>query len=492
MAPLRIQTQPPALERAAFAEGIAALRVELALPAAFPPAALAEAAAIDPAGGVVDPGPLVGAATRRDRTALPLVTRDPLGSRDLDQAFAIEPDGDGHRLFYAIADVAAHVLPGGAIDREARLRGETLYLPDGRIPLHPLALSEGGASLLPGADRLAVLWTLAIDAGGAITQTAVERAIVRSTAQLDYAGASADLARGSAHPQLVRLAELGPRLAAAQLAAGAIELPEPEQELIESGGAPGDWALAWVPRSPLQDWNAELSLATGRAAAALMLHGRCGLLRTLPPAPADALPRLRAAATALGVDWLAEESLQHRLARLDWADPTHLALIDAARALLRGAGYLAVDGALPTPDAAIHAAVATPYAHVTAPLRRLGDRFATECALAACAGVPVPAWARTALPDLPELLTAGGRRGGAVGRAVLDLAEALVLEPRVGERFEVAVIEANGTSAEVHLIDPPVRARCDGSGLVAGAVASVQLTVADPTTRRLRFAVPAD
>ncbi len=486
MATPEIRTAPAALEQEALTRGLLALRAELELPGAFPAAVLAEAGRGRPLAAAGDASRLIDEDRRRDCRAIELVTLDPPGSRDLDQAFAIEPEGDGHRLFYAIADVAAHVVPGGEIDRESRLRGETLYLPDGRVPLHPPQLSEGSASLLPGEDRLAVLWTLQFDAGATLLHTLVERAIVRSRAQLDYPAAIEALARGDAHPQLERLAELGPRLAAAQRRAGAIELPEPEQELA---GGDHHWSLAWAPRTELEDWNAQLSLATGRAAAALMLGARSGLLRTLPPAPADALPAIAAAAHGLGVAWPEELPLAERITSLDAGDPAHLALIDELRGLFRGAGHLVLAGNDPAHEDAVHSAVAAPYAHVTAPLRRLGDRFATECALAAQAGVAAPAWATDALPGLPDLLAASSRRAGEVRRGVLDLAEALVLEGRVGEAFTAAVVDVDGRGgADVRLLDPPVRARCEGIELVAGSTARVVLTVADPAERRVRFA----
>src|SRR3982750_748154 len=124
---------------------LAALRRDLELPGDFPPEVVAEAES-------VAAGPRVDGYV--DATDLDLVTLDPAGSRDLDQAFALaRRPGGGYDFAYAIADVAAFVATGGAVDREAHARGETLYLPDGRIPLHPPVLSEGAASLLPGQDR---------------------------------------------------------------------------------------------------------------------------------------------------------------------------------------------------------------------------------------------------------------------------------------------------------------------------------------------------
>jgi exoribonuclease R len=137
-----------------IAEGLAAIRVEMEIED-LPGAALAEADA------VVAAGPLVGAGA--DLTDLPFVTIDPAGSRDLDQAVHVTADSDGWTVHYAIADLAAFVRPGGAIDQAARLRGVTIYLPDAKSPLHPPALSEGAASLLPGQVRRALVWRVRID-----------------------------------------------------------------------------------------------------------------------------------------------------------------------------------------------------------------------------------------------------------------------------------------------------------------------------------------
>src|SRR5437764_2096544 len=110
------------------------LRLELKLPADFQPDVLAAAD-----GAAQRP---LDRTARFDATRMALVTLDPPGSKDLDQAFLLERSDTGYRLNYAIADVAAFVDAGGDVDREAHVRGETLYLPNDRIPLHPPALSE--------------------------------------------------------------------------------------------------------------------------------------------------------------------------------------------------------------------------------------------------------------------------------------------------------------------------------------------------------------
>ena len=106
---------------------------------------------------------------------------------DLDQALHLERDGSGYVVHYAIADVAAFVEPGDPVDLAANERGETLYGADSKIPLHPTAISEDAASLLPDQVRPALLWTIHVDDTGEGTEVQVERARVRSTAKLDYA-----------------------------------------------------------------------------------------------------------------------------------------------------------------------------------------------------------------------------------------------------------------------------------------------------------------
>src|SRR3546814_11734898 len=95
--------------------------------------------------------------------------------------------GGGWRVSYAIADVGSFVAMGGALDAEVTERGVTFYLPDDRAPLHPAVLGEGAASLLPGEDRPAALWTIDLDADGAVVSSAVARAAVRSRRRLTYA-----------------------------------------------------------------------------------------------------------------------------------------------------------------------------------------------------------------------------------------------------------------------------------------------------------------
>jgi exoribonuclease R len=447
-----------------------ALRAELDVPAAFPPDALAEAEA--------------AARTPRlpdlDRTDLPLVTIDPPGSSDLDQAVHVVRSGSGYRVWYAIADVAAFVLPGGALDAAVFARGVTLYAPDLRVPLHPPVLGEAAASLLPDQLRPALLWSLELDAEGALVDTDVRRALVRSRAQLDYAQVQAALDDGTADEALRLLREVGQLRQRRARERGAVDLPTPAQEVeLDAQGRP---CLTWRAPLPVEGWNAQISLLTGTAAARLMLDAGVGLLRTLPPADEGAVTVLRRSALALGVDWPPAQSYGAVISALDPAVPAHAAVLTLATRLLRGAGYTAFDGELP--EQPLHHAVAMPYAHCTAPLRRLADRHVGEVCLAVAAGTAVPEWARVALPRLPEVMAGALRRAAALERAVVDAAEAVVLAPRVGERFEAVVVESSTKGGVVQLQDPPVRARAEGD-LPLGQRVPVELLVADPARRQV-------
>ncbi|HVW40895.1 MAG TPA: RNB domain-containing ribonuclease [Amycolatopsis sp.] len=454
----------------------ARLRAEFELPESFPAEVLAEAesVAMDPP----EPEP-----AREDATGLPLVTIDPPGAKDLDQAMVIERRRDGFRLYYAIADLGAFVAPAGPVDREARRRGQTLYLPDGNVPLHPPVLSEGVASLLPGEVRPAVLWTIDVDAGGEPTTTRVRRALVRSTEQFDYDTVQAALEAGEPHPSIAALPELGRLRRDLAVGRGAVELQLPEQAI---GGDVGDgWMLGMRPRNDVDAWNAEMSLLTGRVAASIMIDAEVGVLRTLPDPDDDSVGWLRRSAQALGIDWPAHRSVSELLAGLDPTLPESMALYTCSTRLLRGAGYTAFEGGLP--PSTTHAGIGAPYAHVTAPIRRLVDRFATEICLAVSAGLPVPEWVRAALPELPVLMSASDTLAARVERACIDQVEAWMLAERIGGTFEAVVLRAEEARAEILVEDPPVMGRCTGANLPEGERITVRLTGVDVTKRKVSF-----
>lgn len=428
------------------------------IPLEFPPEVLAaaEAAAARDA----------AEADRTDRTAVPFVTLDPATSTDLDQAMHLERTPDGFRVLYAIADVPFFVDLDGVIDHEARRRGETLYLPDRRIPLHPEVLSEGAASLLPEQDTPAFVWTLDLDARGEVRSVDLERARVRSARKLAYDAVQEELDAGTADPMMLLLQEIGALRTDLEAERGGASLNLPEQEVEVEGE---HVRLTWRRPRPIEDANAQISLMTGMAAADLMIMHGAGILRTLPPAETSATGRFRRQAEALGIPWPTGLDYGAFLRTLDWQDPAHLALLNQAGSLFRGADYAAFTSPEELPEDPRQAAIAAPYAHTTAPLRRLVDRFVLLVCHAHARGErPSPALL-AALPAIPEAMRATGARAGDLERRALDLVEVAALAARQGEVLEGTVIdrregtrredgEDTPTRVEVQLDEPPVTA----------------------------------
>ncbi|MGW9181914.1 RNB domain-containing ribonuclease [Agromyces sp. NPDC055661] len=457
-----------------LAAALAELRETLELPDGFPPAVLDEAESA----AAPTPPP---AADRRD---LPFVTIDPPGSLDLDQALHLSRRPGGYVVHYAIADVPGFVLPGGAVDLEARGRGQTFYAADGRVPLHPPVLSEDRASLLPGVDRSAYVWSFDLDEAGAVLATRLERAVVRSRAQLDYAQAQSSIDDGSADGSLALLKEVGELRLEQERARGGASLNVPDEEIVRTPD--GGYALERRRLLPVEDWNAQLSLMTGMAAAELMIAARVGILRTMPKPSDEEIAAFRRQTEALGRPWPESIGYGEYLHELPRDEPASLAILQAASGLFRGAGYVAMDGTVP--DDPVQSALAAPYAHVTAPLRRLVDRWGLVVCEAIAAGRDVPAWARASLGELPSLMGASTRRASQLDAASIARVEAAVLSDRVGDRFDAVVLGLRNGSAVIQLVEPAVTATCPAPPEARpGAQLPVVLEGADIRTGTVRF-----
>jgi exoribonuclease R len=456
-----------------LAVALAELRASLDLPAGFPPEALAEAEAAASA----SPAPTV------DHRDIPFVTIDPAGSMDLDQALHIARRPRGFLVHYAIADVPGFVLAGGAVDREARERGQTLYAADGRVPLHPPVLSEDRVSLLPGVDRSAFVWSFELDEAGAIERTRLERAHMRSREKLSYDEAQARIDAEDGDP-LELLRDVGLARIEQERARGGASLNSPEEEIVRSDGG---YALKRRHVLPIEAWNAQLSLMTGMAAAAIMLEARVGILRTMPKPAPERITAFRTQTEALGRPWPESVTYGEYLRGLDRDDPAALAVMQAAGGLFRGAGYEAIDGEVPADPE--QSALAAPYAHVTAPLRRLVDRWGLVVCEALVAGREVPAWARETLHELPSLMGASSQRASRLDAASVALVEAAVLSDRVGDRFTVTVLELRGENAVIQLTEPAVTATCPAPDARAGATLDVVLEHVDIRAGEVRFRV---
>jgi exoribonuclease R len=452
-------------------QGLEKVRTQWDMPESFPAEVVAEARATQP----VMPA--------EDLTQIPFVTIDPPGARDLDQALHIERSETGFRVSYAIADVAAFVHPGGALDGEARTRGLTMYAPDRNTPLYPKSLSEGEASLLPDEDRPAVVWVIDLDGDGEIAGTAVRRALIRSREQLDYGSVQGQIDAGSATPSLSLLAEVGRLRQLIEVDRGAVTLPIPEQLVVRSDGG---WDLVYRTPLPVESWNAQISLLTGMAAAQYMVEGGVGILRTLSPAEPGEVEWLGRVARALRVTWPERVGYPEMIRSLNARIPSHAALLAEATSLFSGAGYQVLE---PGAEALQHAALATTYAHATAPLRRLVDRFVSETCLALHAGEEVPEWVIEALPSLPDTMSRAASIAGSYEAACRDVIEAAILTHREGELFDGVVVnvDTDNGRGELQLRKPAVHARIDDSDLQAGEQIQVRLVSASVPDRKVVF-----
>lgn len=447
-----------------LARGLAAIRTQYHVPDGFPPEVLAEAEA------AAKRAP----SEHADRTDMPFVTLDPASSTDLDQAFAIDRDGQDLLLHYAIADVAWFVDDDGAIDREAWVRGTSQYLPDGKAPLYPQGLSEQAASLLPDGPRPAVIFTARVAIDGSVKLDRAERAIVRSRAKLAY-----DSVRDSDLPP--DFAALSDRIQAAEDRRGASRVDPPEQEVRQI--APGDFELIYRPRLLSEDRNAAMSLACNLAVADALLAHHTGLFRVMAPPDEHAIRRLRFTARAFGLAWPEAETLGQFQKNLSPADPRQAAFMLAVRRAGAGASYAPYQaGVVPW-----HVAMAATYAHATAPLRRLADRYVVRAALAIANGQDVPDKVTQAFTRLPAVMAHADAVGGQIERAVIDLAEAVMLQGSEGQVFPAIVTDTDERGARIQLRDQPVVARVPAHAVQPGDAITVRLISTDPEKRLIQF-----
>lgn len=450
------------------------IRERLKVPGSFPSEALDDAARVAAQPVTHD----------LDLTEVPFVTIDPPGSMDLDQALHLARRGPGFRFRYAIADVGSFVEPGSALDRCVNERGVTHYGPDTRSPLHPQVLSEQAASLLPDVVRPAMVWDMDLDSHGGLETVRLRRAMVRSRARFTYEEIAEALQRRTAGEILALLPLIGQARREIEAERGGVNLPLAEQEIVHEGDS---YRLELRQSLPVEQDNAQLSLLTGIAAAQMMRDGRVGIQRTLPPASDHAMRQLRATAKALHIAWPDELGFHDLVRRLDPEVPTHVAFLDESTVTFRGAGYKAFNGSRPAD--AVHAGIAANYAHVTAPLRRLVDRYGLEICHALSNDTEVATWVTDELYELPERMATATRRASHYERAVVDVIEAALASDRIGQVFDATVVDADDDSGggTVMIAEPVVRARVAGDDIVLGNEIVVRIVASDVASGRIEL-----
>src|SRR5690606_7973399 len=271
----------------------------------YPEAVMAEVATWQQSPGIDD-------ASLDDRTAVPFVTVDGPGTRDLDQALFVEQRDDGFAVQYAIADAAHFVRPGSALLEESLRRGASYYLPGEAVPMLPRALSEGLVSLAPAVDRRAMVFDMRLDATGHCTNTKIVRARIRSRQQLTFDEVEA-VVSGRAQSRvedpeivasLVAMRAVGQRLAELAEARGVVPYHRSEVRVHLDRGVDARLTAVEVARNFVEADNAQLSLLCNSEGARI-LRDRVDagaqaqpIYRVHPPPDDDSLAQLEASVTA--------------------------------------------------------------------------------------------------------------------------------------------------------------------------------------------------
>ena len=398
------------------------------IPDHFPDDVVAEADAKSPA-------PLGKRTDLRDK---PFVTIDPADARDRDDACLVEPDGDGFTLWVAIADVAAYVTPGSALDRAARKRGNSTYFPDRVVPMLPDILSGDLCSLHDNVDRAVMAVEMKIDAKGNKTAHTFHRAMIRSVASLEYnqvqsavEGRPDTATAPLVDPVLKPLYAAYEALKIARAARQPLELDLPERriELSDDGHVTG---VAFKDRLEAHRLIEEfMVLANVAAAETLIAKKTPHLLRVHEEPSPEKLDALREVAQGSGLQMpkgqvLKTAHLNRLLAQADGTD--HAELINMATLRSMTQAYYA-------PENFGHFGLALrAYAHFTSPIRRYADLIVHRALITAHSfGTDgLSPWDVENLKDTGEKISATERRSMMAERDTTDRYLAAFMQDRIG------------------------------------------------------------
>jgi ribonuclease R len=409
------------------------------------------------------------ALPRVDQRDLPYVTIDGGDARDFDDAVCLEREGGGYRLYVAIADVSHYVAPWSALDREAYIRGTSVYFPDRCIPMLPPELSEGVCSLKAGVNRLTVTVEIPIRQGGEPGPPRFYPSVIRSRARLTYDEVHDGLA-GDGHGtgdreapggkipsdvgrMLRHMATAAGWLTLARSARGALDFDLPEARVAVEGGMPVSVRAAqrWESHRLIEEF---MLLANTAVAEYLSKRGDPFLFRIHEEPAEDRVEEFEAAAGRL----------LRRSRPTDRRDvPSRL---QAWAALARGGKYerpvhmmllrslmLARYG----PETRGHFGLAlTRYTHFTSPIRRYPDLVVHRVLKAALGDRSLRAWLGNLAEKGAEIGThLSGRERLAMDaeRALEQRAKALFMASRVGQTFDGAVSSLVSSGFFVELSD---------------------------------------
>ncbi len=345
---------------------------DLDLPAAFPEEALAQAGAFPE----VDPEKALARGRRRDLRSRIHVTIDGEDARDFDDAVSAGKQGEGYRVWVSIADVARYVTARSSLDREALLRGTSVYLPGRVLPMLPERLSNGLCSLVPGEPRLTVTCEMVVDGDGGRGSIEIYPSLIQSAARLTYTQVQAQIdgapdAVPEAAAAVVRdCIEASRLLRRRRLEKGSLDLEIPEPEvLFDKGGGPADV----VARNPLPAHRVieDLMVAANESVAEHLLdRGLEGVYRVHPPPPREKWQLMAAWAKRFGHPVRTgkentPKAVAGLLARLKQSRQSESGQMLLLRSLSQAFYSAEVD---------LHFGLASEaYAHFTSPIRRYPD-----------------------------------------------------------------------------------------------------------------------
>ena len=450
----------------------------------FSPDALAELDAIN------GPATLVHESTR-DLRHLSWCSIDNDDSRDLDQlTFAEALPGGVVKILVAIADVDALVHKPSALDDHARHNTTSIYTAAKIFPMLPEKLSTDFTSLNFEADRLAIVIEMVVAAEGSLNKTDIYRAMVRNQAKLAYNSVANWLEANGPMPQVIGkvdgLAEnlrlqdrVAQKLRALRHVQGALNLETIQARPVFDGDELKDLEIERKSRAKelIEDFMIAANGVTARYLAGKMFPSLRRVVRT--PKRWDRIVEL---AGDHGFKLSSEpdsKSLEQFLVSAKAADPLRFADLSLSVIKLLGAGEYVVE--LPAGRAAGHFGLAVrDYSHSTAPNRRFPDLITQRLLKAALAGHSVP-YGNDELAALARSCTEEEDAAKKVERQVEKSAAAMLLESRIGERFDGIVTGASDTGTWVRLLHPPIEGKLvSGSeGVDVGHRLRVQLLRTD-------------
>ncbi len=395
-------------------------------------------------------------AGHRDLRALPLVTIDGESAKDFDDAVFAEPSGAGHRLVVAIADVAEYVGEGSALDREARQRGNSVYLPDRVIPMLPETLSNGLCSLRPESDRLALVCDMHLDGSGEVRESDFYQAVIRSSRRLTYTevaafragdgGAPADL-DDDVTASLNHLYEVFRLLRTARENRGALDFSGREAVVEVDGNEVV--GVAPVVRNDAHRLIEEAMIAANVCAAEFIEKAKRHTLYRVHEAPSgEKLTQLRQALAMAGTPLRARTvspgAVQDALTRIQQGRRSWILEALVLRSLTQ---------AVYQPENKGHFGLAlSRYVHFTSPIRRYADLVVHREIKRILAGSGARA-GLDALLATGEHVSMTERRADEVSWGVDAWLKCLLLADRVGQTFDGVIAGVTEFGLFVELAD---------------------------------------